>query len=482
MDLQTMSQVCERECGLNPGRSLVVGVSGGADSLALVDCLAALGYPVMVAHFNHRLRDDSQSDLEFVRDFAKQKELSFVSKSGDVAAFACDRGLSIEEAARQMRYEFLFKAARECDAQALAVGHTADDQVETILMHMLRGAGLDGMKGMLWRGLLESFDVEIPLVRPLLGVWRVETESWCRSHNLSYRVDTTNSDTTYKRNRLRQEIIPLLESYSPQARAQIHRMAGHLAGDQRVLALLTKDAFQTCQEQSGEGYLVFNRERLAALDPALTARVIRLAAFKLVKELRDFDSGAVERCLEAVMQAPSGWQADLPGGLRLRVTDGKLYLMTWHADLPGQDWPNVSQDFMGQLICPGELTVGNGWLLRAETEDKPDEALISACNNTDPNQAWIDVGLYEGDCIVKRAPAGQRFSPLGMVIGSQKLSDFWVNVHLPQQARAGWPVVYCGGEPAWLPGFRLAQQFRLTEKSQRIIHLRLMRRTTTDGQ
>lgn len=455
-------------------RLLVVGVSGGADSLSLADCLAALGYPLVVAHFDHRLRRDSGSDLEFVRDFAGRKGFPFEAGSGDVAAFTRAHGLSTEEAARQMRYEFLFGIAGKYQAQAVAVGHTADDQVETVLMHLLRGAGLDGLKGMPWRGTLEVFDPHIPLVRPLLGAWRADTEAWCREHGLDFRVDETNRDTIYARNLLRCEIIPLLEKYNPRARAHILRMAGHLGGDQRLLTHLAEEAFQTCLEKSGEGYLILSRASFSRLDPALQARVIRLGATRLVQILRDFDADAVERCISAVSGAASGWQGDLPGGLRLRVEESRLCLTTWQADLPGQDWPQVAGDAALQLSCPGEIDLGNGWHLKAEPVEGHGAALAAALENNDPNQAWLDAGEWIGDLLVKRAPAGQRFIPLGMTNGSQKLSDFWVNVRLPRAARAGWPVVYLAGEPAWLPGFRLAQPFRLTEESRRAIHLTLL--------
>jgi tRNA(Ile)-lysidine synthase len=482
MDLHSLECVCDQDCGLTRNRPVVAGVSGGADSLALADCMAALGYSVLVAHFDHHLRPESRSDLEFVRDFAAQKGFLFEAGNGDVTAFARENGLSIEEAARQMRYEFLFEIARKHEVQALVVGHTADDQVETVLMHLLRGAGLDGLKGMPWRGILEVFDPEIPLVRPLLGVWRADTETWCREHALEYRVDVTNQDTTYARNMLRKEIIPLLDRYNPQARTHIHRMALHLGGDQRVLMHLAEEALKESLEASGEGYLILKREYFSQLDPALQARVIRLGVVRLVRVLRDFDAGAVERCLKAAVQATSGWQGDLPGGLRLRVEKTQLYLMTWGADLPGQDWPQVAEDVLLQVTCPGEISLGNGWLLKAEPVDQPGSALATALENDDPDQVWLELGERTESLVVKRAPPGQRFIPLGMDVGSQKLSDFWVNVRLPKAARAGWPVVFLGGEPAWLPGFRLAQPFRLTENSRRVIHLNLLRtKDNSDG-
>ncbi len=157
MDLKTLERICARECALKKSSPLVVGVSGGADSLTLVDSLLSLGYAVVVAHYNHQLRADSQADAEFVNTYALGNKLDCETGSGDVASFASDHGLSIEEAARQLRYTFLFEIAHRHKAQAVAVGHTADDQVETILMHILRGSGLAGLKGMPWRGILESF-------------------------------------------------------------------------------------------------------------------------------------------------------------------------------------------------------------------------------------------------------------------------------------------------------------------------------------
>ncbi len=153
-----------------------MGVSGGPDSLALLHYLRGAGYPLLVASFNHHLRPEAGADVAHVQKIAEGLGLPFVTDSADVAAYAAANGLSTEEAARELRYRFLFRAAREAEAQAVAVGHTADDQAETVLMHFLRGAGLAGLKGMPPRVILPGFDAEIPLVRPLLGWTRAQTE------------------------------------------------------------------------------------------------------------------------------------------------------------------------------------------------------------------------------------------------------------------------------------------------------------------
>ena len=147
---------------------------------------------------------------------AEERGLSFVLGCTDVSALAEEQKLSIEEAARVARYRFLFEQARQLKAQAVAVAHNADDQVETVLMHLLRGAGLGGLKGMPYRAILPVWDEAIPLVRPLLGVWRSEIEVYCRQHSLEPIEDASNQDTTFFRNRLRHQLLPTLQEYNPQ--------------------------------------------------------------------------------------------------------------------------------------------------------------------------------------------------------------------------------------------------------------------------
>src|SRR3990172_11299082 len=166
-------------CGLTKDRPIIAGISGGPDSLCLLGVLREAGYRIIVAHFNHKLRPDSDADANIVEQTASRLNIASVIESGNVRLFAEDEKLSIEEAARIMRYRFLMEQARRFKAQAVAVGHTADDQVETVLMHLIRGAGLDGLKGMTHRTFIKLFDPEIPIVRPLLDIWREETVVYC---------------------------------------------------------------------------------------------------------------------------------------------------------------------------------------------------------------------------------------------------------------------------------------------------------------
>src|SRR5215211_1862642 len=164
--LENIQSILRDQCGLSPERPVIVGVSGGPDSLCLMSVLRKAGYHTIVAHFNHKLRPDADADANIVEQTAARLNLASVIEKGDVRAYEDQEKLSIEEAARTMRYRFLMAQARRFNAQTVAVGHTADDQVETVLMHFIRGAGLVGLKGMNYRTIVHVFDPEIPIVRP----------------------------------------------------------------------------------------------------------------------------------------------------------------------------------------------------------------------------------------------------------------------------------------------------------------------------
>src|SRR5512134_2632488 len=165
--LENIQSILQDRCGLRREQPVIAGVSGGPDSLCLMSVLRRAGYHVIVAHFNHKLRPDADADANIVEQTAARLNLVSVIESGDVRAYADTEKLSIEEAARNLRYRFLMQQVRRFKAHAVAVGHTADDQVETVLMHFIRGAGLAGLKGMNYRTILQAFDPEIPVVRPL---------------------------------------------------------------------------------------------------------------------------------------------------------------------------------------------------------------------------------------------------------------------------------------------------------------------------
>ena len=222
MDFQ---QILITRCQIDLGKPLLAAVSGGPDSLCLADLLNQLHIAVVIAHFDHQLRPSSATEVEMIRSYAERNHNEFTSGSMDVKHFAESQKLSIEEAARKARYTFLFEEAKKYKAQAVVTGHTADDQVETILMHLLRGSGAEGLQGMAFFSSGKVWDSMIPLARPLLNTWRSETIAYCREHQLEPVTDETNSETKYYRNRIRLELIPLLETYNPRFKENLLKTA-----------------------------------------------------------------------------------------------------------------------------------------------------------------------------------------------------------------------------------------------------------------
>src|SRR5215217_1009471 len=260
--LENIQTILRDQCGLRRESPVIVGVSGGADSLCLMSVLRKTGYHAIVAHFNHKLRPDANADANIVEQTASRLNLASVIENGDVRAYAESEKLSIEEAARIMRYRFLMEQAHHFHAQAVAVGHTADDQVETVLMHFIRGAGLTGLKGMNYRTIIKMFDPEIPIVRPLLDMWREETVVYCATNGFRPRHDPSNASLDFFRNRLRHLLIPTLESYNPRFREVLWRSSRSLAADHEILQEVLDDVWRTCTVQQSGDFIAFDASAL----------------------------------------------------------------------------------------------------------------------------------------------------------------------------------------------------------------------------
>ena len=461
-----LESILRDQCGLDPARPVLAGISGGPDSLCLLGVLHAAGYRIIVAHFNHQLRPEADLEAASVAERAETLALPFVTDSADVRGFAREYRLSLEESARTLRYRFLFAAARTRGAQAVAVGHTADDQAETVLMHFLRGAGLTGLKGMEYRTQLPIFDAEIPLVRPLLSLWRGDTESYCREHDLQPHFDASNLDTVYFRNRLRHDLIPELEKYNPRFKEALVRTTQALQGDYSVLQEVLDAAWKEGVVETGEGWVAFDQSRLIELSLPLRRNLIRRAAELLRPDSRDFGFDALERAARFA-ESESGKQVDFVNGLYLITESGKIYLTAYEADLPSAQWPQVSN----QLPVAGDrCELGNGWILSVENVPLDDsQEFLDPYNWT----AWLDADLAASSLTVRPRRAGDAFSPLGMGGQTIKLREFYINVKIPRRARAQWPLVCIGEKIAWVPGFRIAHPFRVTERTKRVLHLKI---------
>jgi tRNA(Ile)-lysidine synthase len=479
MMLDRIANILQQECQL-PGKNLlVVGVSGGPDSLCLLHILHHFGYPIIAVHVNHGLRPEANEESEQVMQFAGSLGVEFIARCVDVMKYAQEVSVSIEEAARTLRYGSLFERAKISKASAVVVGHNADDQVETILMHVLRGSGLVGLRGMEFHTVPNPWSEDIPLVRPFLTTWREEIQKYINNYHLSTIFDSSNLDVSFFRNRIRHELLPTLEGYNPCIREVLLRMGQSLKDDYSVLEKLTNEAWESVVIKQDSDYLAFRTDRFVQLPISIQRYLLRRAIAYYLPGLRDVGFDCIERGLLMLVGDKQNSQVDLIAGIRL-IKEGKQFWLTINQPyLPAGDLPSITSGEIFVLPISTIFKMNGGWQLEVEEIYDSELLKIRADTNLDPFQAWLDVSGLDLPLIIRVRKPGDQIKPLGLSGHSMKITDLMINLKLPKQARATWPLVCSGNEIVWVPGYRISELARVKPSTSRVIHLRLLRNRTT---
>ncbi|HSJ57439.1 MAG TPA: tRNA lysidine(34) synthetase TilS, partial [Anaerolineae bacterium] len=490
---------------LAPGDAVVIGVSGGPDSLCLLHVLRTLGpeldLTLHAAHLHHGLRGaDADADAAFVQAIAAEWSLPVTVGRSDVTALARGEQLAIEEAARRARYAFLRSVALDAGAHTIAVGHNADDQAETVLMHFIRGSGLAGLRGMLpltpltdyrlaestkaegtRHPIYQSTNPPISLIRPLLTIPRADILAHIAAHDLHPRFDRSNLDTTYFRNWLRLEVIPLLEEHNPGVKEVIRRTADVVADDYALIRSLLEETWpRVVVEESlppeGEeagGRIVFDLGPWRALPVALQRSTLRQAVHLLRRSLRNINFVHIEDAAAIARAGTTGDQSTLPRGLVLTVGYDTLTVADAGAQPALPDWPLLPAG-AGPLpvAVPGVTALPGGeWLLHARLVDR--DALPPGWEaNADPWLAFLDADAAGSAPHLRTRRPGDRFRPLGMGDHTVKLADFLTNEKVPQAVRGHVPLLAGEGGILWVCGVRVAEGARVRDDTRRALILR----------
>ena len=495
IDLErTVTTFIQREELLAAHHHVVVGVSGGPDSLCLLHLLCAqrdkLNIQVHVAHLNHLIRGaDAEADAQFVSDQAAGWGVPCTVEARDVPAIARERGLAIEEAARRVRYAFLAHVACQVGARRIAVGHNADDQSETVLMHWLRGAGLAGLRGMLPATRMDSLRLlgtdeppcsistdqgrDLWLIRPLLETPRAQIEQYCRQHNLTPRFDRSNLDTTLYRNKLRHELLPYLErAFKPGLSEILRRSARVIRDDYDLLCTARDRAWTEIVRHSAPDALVLDRERWQALHPSLQRATLRHAVQHLRRNLRDVNYVHIEAATGVARQGVVGAQATLPRGVMLTV--GYTTLTVADSDhVPPPDFPALAAQEQGAaeripLAIPGATSLGNQAVAKIQIVSH--EALPAGWqHNADPWRAYLDGDVLGQELYVRRRRAGDRFCPLGLGGKHKLVSELMVNLKIPAWWRDRVPLIVRADDTVmWVCGWRIDDRAKVHDKTARV--------------
>jgi tRNA(Ile)-lysidine synthase len=431
---------------LKPGLRLAVGLSGGADSVALVRALkdraGELGLVLHAAHLHHGLRgEEADADLEFARSLAVELGLSFHEARVDAAGEARNNGESIEEAARRLRYAWFRQLMASGEVEAVATAHTRDDQAETVLAKFLRGAWTEGLSGI-------HPVVEFPegrILRPLLGVTRVEVEAYLRSLGQSWREDSSNADPAYTRNRVRHDLLPLLEGWNPRLREHLSQMA-ELARDEEAwwqaeMGRLAPQLLLQGRPVRGGGRaagdaLALDVTRLAALAPAVQRRLLRYAVGQL-GAAPDFQATEALRTLALTGRA--GQKCQLAQGLKAERTPRELRLAVGQPAADRTVGSKVPSEYSAAI--PGEIEAPSfGLRLRIEFSGRAAAAEGPAASG----QVATLRNWRPGDRVRLRYSSGPR-----------KVKEVLERLRVTGSRRTVWPVLDVSGRILWMLGVEL---------------------------
>jgi tRNA(Ile)-lysidine synthase len=441
-----VERTVSRQRLFRPGDTLVVGFSGGADSSALLDLLSRLpdyNLHLIAAHLNHTLRGaESDVDEEFCREVASRYAIPFESRRVDVTKMSADLRLNLEDAGRRARIEFLDEVRSTYGASAVVLAHHADDQAETVLMRLLRGSGMAGLSGMAHRN-------SRGYLRPLLEISRSDIEQYLHARGLSWREDASNSDTAYLRNRIRHQLLPLLEEYNPAIRSCLAATASIMGDDEALLGELAEQVFAgSCRIE--EGRVVCSIGQLRTLNAALRRRVLRQAYKQLTGTLAGVSLRHVDALCDLIDSGRPNSRMALPHGVAAVREYNRLLLMWTEADV-------IDADFELLITGPGLYNLPHGGSIAVDasgTELFP----------TDFGTACFDLGKLPFPWLIRTFRPGDRMTPFGMS-GRKKVKDIFIDRKIPFSERKRIPLLFCGEDLIWIAGVCASELCRVDTPS-----------------
>jgi len=437
------------------GDRVIVAVSGGVDSVCLLDVLHSLkevlGIELVVAHFDHGLRPgEDASETEFVKSFAAAFACDFITKRADPDLQP--ETASLEERSREVRYRFLKEVKEQFSAQKIALGHNLNDQAETVLMRLLRGSGPSGLSG-------------IPpvrdnhIIRPLIDVARSEIEYYLSNRGLSHITDSSNSETKYLRNEIRLNLLPQLEKCQPKIVEILSRTAGIMREESTWLEGKAARWLKKWAAKGANDEIVLPLLRFKGLPEPLKNHVIRLALKRKGGSLRRISLPNIDAIKQIVTGSKPQTEVTLPNMLAVkRMYDRLIFL---------KSKPETPKRFCYIIDKPGAFDLETlGCTIQLEEVERKTLPELTTSTWT----ACLDADLVTYPLMLRNFRPGDRFVPLGMT-GHKKLKSFFIDMKIPSHVRARIPVLIQGSKPIWICGLRIDDRFKLTSRTQRILKI-----------
>jgi len=457
---QSVQQTIRTRNLLHPGERLFVAVSGGPDSVALLACLVALrsrwDWEIMVGHVNHGLRGpEREADAQFVQTLGERwglpvKVTNLELKKSEVKL---QKG-SLQELARNARYAVLEQWVRDMGASKLALGHTADDQAETVLLWMLRGSGTGGLAG-------------IPpkrapgIIRPLIDIARNEILAYLHERGLVYRTDSSNTQPIYLRNRIRQDLVPHLKTFSPGIVRVLTRQADLLRDDHTYLEEISQKAIQHMCSFEKDGTVRIDTGALCSLPLPIRRRVVRCCMQRFTKNSKSPRFDVVEGVLHQVEQGHSGWMTQIKG-VEVSQEYDQLLLRPRNRE---REFQESSDSQTTGLPIPSEI-VWSSTGQRLCIEYKQSEPVTSSNALT---SVYFDAETFTPELAVRSWVPGDTFCPKGLGGRKKKLQDFFSDIKLPRSQRNKVPLVVAPEGILWVGGLREDERFQVSSTTKSVV-------------
>lgn len=446
------------------GDKIVVGVSGGPDSMCLLNLLnelkSELEIDLAVAHINHMLRgEDADADEEYVKRFCNRIGIQVFSKRIDILNFAKDRGMSTETAGREVRYRYFEEVMNKLNFNKVATAHNANDQVETILMRIMRGTGLEGLTGI-------PVKREDKFIRPILFLQREEIEKYCSDNELEPRIDESNLERTYSRNKVRIDMIPYMrDNFNPDIIETINRMATILQEDNEFIQDVVNETFHKYCEIDGQGVII--RKGLFEDKESIVNRVIRKAVSIVSGSGYNIELKHIQD-VRKLSKLGTNKKVDLPSGVYVENIYGDIYV---------KKISDNSNEKTEEVILSKEYISQNKKIVFNNYNIEFDVISGEKNINFEDNNLikYFNYDMINGNIIIRYRKNGDKVTPLGMK-GSKKLKDIFINMKIPVNERDYIPIIQFDEAIGWVVGVKVSNDYRVTNETRNILKITITRK------
>lgn len=459
---------------IEKGEKVLVGVSGGPDSVCLLHVLLSLSdcldIKLWAIHINHMLRaQEAAEDEAYTADLCRRMGIPLAIRHVDVAEIARESGMSLEEAGRKARYSEFRKYADTIGADKIAVAHNRNDQAETVMMHIIRGAGMAGLVGMVYKS--------GALIRPLLNIYRSEIEQYCKAVGISPRTDSTNLISVFTRNKVRLELFPYIDrNFNANVTDSLCRLSSLAFIDNEYLEQCALDAYTKCKIETGDERVALELEHIGKLHPAILSRVMRYAIADAAGGVKGIGNVHYLSILELIKKGKTGAHIELPGGLSANISYGTINIL--HKQIKKSPFIKKSEahhDFDRSIAIPGITEVKElGAIVKASIEPVENIDNYGTMGYNSLVQ-FFDYDSLKRGINIRNRRNGDIFKPVGSG-GTKKLKKYFIDCKIPRELRYNIPLICAGNEVVWIIGYKISDKFKVTENTRNVLRTEYIRR------